>query len=101
MASRREERYERKRPRDDYDGRDGGIPHYCILFIFFSLGPSRLKRGRFSDQGRGRGQELSTEEKLESFIIRLGEKVGGIDTSVKVIYIVQFKIDADVAREKY
>lgn len=41
-----------------------------------SKGSSRHKRGRYSDPGpRGRGETVSTEEKLESLIIRLGEKV--------------------------
>ena len=44
--------------------------------LLLSKGPTRMKRGRYSDPfGRGRGQELSTEDKLESLIVRLGEKV--------------------------
>ena len=45
--------------------------------MIFSKGSSRHKRGRYSDPGpRGRGEAVSTEEKLESLIVRLGEKVG-------------------------
>ena len=39
-------------------------------------GGYRYKRGRYSDPGpRGRDPEQTTEEKLESLIMRVGEKV--------------------------
>ena len=50
--------------------------YYSTSSVSFSKGSSRHKRGRYSDPGpRGRGETVSTEEKLESLIIRLGEKV--------------------------
>ena len=48
-------------------------PHLLYLHV----GAPRYKRGRYSDPGpRGRDHEQTTEEKLESLIMRVGEKVG-------------------------
>lgn len=70
---------DRKRSRDEYDVR-GGEPvwelseHSYALFLVY-IAHSRPKRGRYSDPGpRGREHE-STEEMLDSLIVRAGEKV--------------------------
>ena len=74
-------REERKRSRDDYEIRDGMNYYKCVILLYICFtGPPRIKRGRWSDPGRrgsgGRGNvEISTEDKLESLVVRLGEKV--------------------------
>ena len=55
---------------------------YLFLIVWIRTlheGGPRYKRGRYSDPGpRGRDHEQSTEEKLESLIMRVGEKVANL-----------------------
>lgn len=66
----------RKRPRDDYEGL------HCVKGKYYeyytpglSLDPPR-KRGRYSDPGlKTKEVEVTSEQRLESLITRVGEKV--------------------------
>ena len=76
-------RENRKRARDDYDGKESTSslsqfmnPINCNVHLSPSLPKSdapRYKKGRYFDQGSSESE--STEQKLESLITRVGEKV--------------------------
>ena len=70
-------RENRKRAREDYDGTQlARFVHSSIInplpTVFCSPKDSPRKRGRYSDQG---SESETTEQKLESLITRVGEKV--------------------------
>ena len=72
----------RKRPRDDYEGWCCELCHPCgswlpgTHYAHTAIDAPRYKRGRYSDPGsRSKDPEVSAEQRLESLITRLGEKV--------------------------
>lgn len=65
----------RKRPREDYEGLHCQKEVQFLVHLTPFLDAPR-KRGRYSDPGpRGKEVEVTSEQRLESLITRVGEKV--------------------------